>query len=143
MNFNEFKKGKLPGFWVSVGLIFLSILIAIIYIACFVGTEEMNYFAFTFLLIGAIGGAVLIVLKKYDIATYVIGACVFIALLFYIYAVYYYVSVVMVGIDLDHFSAEFIVTTILLVIATIAGIANIFLPQVKTEDVALKESEEN
>ncbi len=129
--FEELKKDKSVGFWFTLGLIVLSIITAIVYISCFNGTDEMNYVAFSFLLIGAVLSTVCVVFKKYTIASYVIGGTIFLSLLFYVYAVYYYVSVVMVGIDLDHFSTEFIVTTILFAVGTICGISNVFIPQTK------------
>lgn len=142
MKFVDFRKDKKPGFWVSASLALLSMVIAIVYIACFRGTDEMSYWAFSFLLIGGILGLGLLAFNKSDIAKYVIGGGIFVALLFYIYAVYYYVSVVMVGIDLDHFSTEFIITTTLFVIGFIGGLVNVFLPQVKTAEIESTESEE-
>ena len=142
MKFVDFLKNKKPGFWVSVGLSVFSIIIAITYIACFRGTDEMSYWAFSFLLIGAVLGFALIALKKCEIAKYVIGSGIFVALLFYIYAVYYYISVVMVGIDLDHFSVEFIITTTMFIIGFVVSLVNVFLSQVKSDEAKQIESEE-
>lgn len=139
MNLHSFIEGKKPGFWVTVGLIVLSIVTAITYVACFTNTDEMNYFAFAFLLIGAVAGIGLIAFKKYTLATYVVAGCVFVALLFYIYAVYYYVSVVLVGIDEDHFSTEFIICTILFAVTFIGSLVDVFLGQTKEISTEVKE----
>lgn len=135
MNLQKITEGKKPGFWVTVGLIVLSIITAITYIACFSNTDEMNYFAFAFLLVGAVAGIGLIAFKKYTLASYVVAGSIFIALLFYIYAVYYYVSVVMVGIDLDHFSTEFIICTILFLVAFVGGLVDVFMGQTKEKAI--------
>lgn len=135
MKFKDFTKDKLPGFWVSVGVTLLSLITAITYIACYTNTDKMNYWGFAFLLIGAIATLVLGIFKKYTYIPYVLGFCSFMGLLFYIYAMYYYVSVVMVGIDLDHFEPQFIVCTIFIAITFIAGVVDIFMNQTKQIEV--------
>ena len=138
MKLADLKKGKAVGFYVTLGLIFASLITAIVYIACFFGTDEMNYVSFAILLLGAIASGALVFFKKYTIASYVVASSIFLALLFYIYAVYYYVSVVLVGIDLDHFSAQFIITTIFFLLSFIVGVVNVFLPQVKEEEIPVE-----
>ena len=75
-------------------------------------------------------------LKQYKIAPYALGFLNFVALLFYVYGIYYYVSVVLVGIDLDHFEPQFFVSTILFVVLLGASVTSIFMEQVKEVEVA-------
>ena len=42
MKLADLKKGKAVGFYVTLGLILASLITAIVYIACFFGTDEMN-----------------------------------------------------------------------------------------------------
>lgn len=55
------------------------------------------------------------------------------AFMFYVYGVYYYVSVVLVGIDLDSFSAQCIICSALFALTTIASAVGVFLKQTKTD----------
>ena len=130
----NYLKDKDVGFWFSASLILLSLLTSIVYVSCYAGTDNMNWASFAFMLLAAVSGAILIAFKQYKFAPYALGAFIFVSLLFFIYGIYYYVSVVMVGIDLDKFDPEFIVCLILYLIAFAAGIANIFLRQIKKEN---------
>ena len=144
MNLKKLTEGKAYGFYVSVAMILLSVITAIVYVACFAGEEKyhiMNYGAFAFMLIGAVAGIVLLVLKKYEWVPYILGGCAFIGLLLFIYGIYYYCSVVFVGIDLHEFSPESIINMILFFGTTILGVVNVFLPQIKKEKQELVESE--
>ena len=59
MKLADLKKGKAVGFYVTLGLILASLITAIVYIACFFGTDEMNYVSFAILLLGAIASGAL------------------------------------------------------------------------------------
>ena len=97
--------------------------------------------AFVFILLAAISGGTLIALKQYKYAPYAIAVFVFLSLLFFIYGIYYYVSVVMVGIDLDTFDPQFIVCALFFMLAFGLSIANLFLKQIK--DGGRKDEQEN
>ena len=88
-----------------------------------------------------LAGGVLIALKKYSYAPYALAVLIFLSLLFFIYGIYYYVSVVMVGIDLDSFDPEFIVCTIFYILAFGVSVANLFIRQIKKE--AVENEQEN
>ena len=128
-------EGKKYGFYVSLAIMVLSLVTGIVYISCYNGTDEFNTWSFAFLIIGIVLSAGLLAFKKERAAADVLGLCVFLGVLFYIYAIYYYVSVVMVGIDLDHFSNEFIVTTTFFVITLVLALVNMFLPQAKAKEI--------
>lgn len=128
-------KNKPVGFFVTLGTIGLTLVTAIAYLLCYNNTDNFNLWSFIVLLVSAVTGIVLVILKQHKYVPYTLGLLNFISLLFYIYGIYYYVSVVLVGIDLDHFEPEFFVSTILFVITIGTSIATIFLKQDKEGDI--------
>ena len=128
-------KDKDVGFYFSASLVLVALITALVYAVSYAGTDNINWLSFAFLLLAAAAAIVLIVLKLYNYVPYVLAAGIFVSLLFFIYGIYYYVSVVMVGIDLDSFEPQFIVCTILYVLAFGVGVANVFLRQIKKEAV--------
>lgn len=137
----NYLKDKDVGFWFSASLVVFSLLTAVTYAACYAGTDNINWVSFAFMLAAAVAGGVLIALKKYFYAPYALAVLIFLSLLFFIYGIYYYVSVVMVGIDLDSFDPEFIVCTIFYILAFGVSVANLFLRQIKKE--AVENEQEN
>lgn len=135
----EFLKDKSVGFWFSAALVLLSLVTAVVYAASYAGTDNINWVAFALLLAAAVGAAVLIILKQYKYVPYLQAILIFLSLLFFIYGIYYYVSVVMVGIDLDHFEPQFFACTILFLISFGVGVANVFLKQTKDLSQAKEE----
>lgn len=129
----EYLKDKAIGFWFSVSLVLLTAVTAIVYVSCYAGSDDMNWFSFAFMLAACIATVVLILLKKFEYASYAAALLIFLSLLFFIYGIYYYVSVVLVGIDLDSFSAEFIACTVLYALTFGLGVANVFLRPLKKE----------
>lgn len=140
----EYLKDKSVGFWFSASLVLFTLITAIVYSVSYAGTDNISWGAFAFLIAAAAGSAVLIALKQYKFVPYLQALLIFLSLLFFIYGIYYYVSVVMVGIDLDHFDPEFYACTILFVIAFVASVANVFLRQTKEvkTDAEITENEE-
>ena len=136
MNIKDLFKNKPLGFYISLGTIGLSLITAITYLLCYNKTDNFNVWAFIILLVSVVSSVVLVLLKQIKIAPYVFGLLNFLALLFYVYGIYYYVSIVLVGIDLDHFDPEFIVCTILFVVLLATSITSIFMKQVKEVEVA-------
>ena len=128
-------KNKPIGFYVSLGTIGLALITAITYFLCYNNTENFNVWSFVVLLISVVASVVLMLVKQVKVVPYVLGLLNFVALLFFVYGIYYYVSIVLVGIDLDHFDPEFIVCTIEFVILLVASIAAIFMKQVKEVEV--------
>lgn len=137
----DYLRDKSVGFWFSAGLSAFSLITAAVYAGCYAGTDDMSWAAFVFILFAAISGGTLIALKQYKYAPYAIAVFVFLSLLFFIYGIYYYVSVVMVGIDLDTFDPQFIVCALFFMLAFGLSIANLFLKQIK--DGGRKDEQEN
>lgn len=131
MNLKNLFKNKTIGFYVLLASIFLTLITSFVYLACcsskIVGYEVFNVWAFVILLVSAVISACLVVFKQHKIAPYALGLLNFLALLFYVYGVYYYVSVVMVGIDLDHFEPQFLISTILFVLTIGGSVATVFM----------------
>ncbi len=130
---NNYMKDKDVGFWFSASLVVFSLITAVVYAACYAGTDNINWISFALMLAAAVSGAVLIALKLYVYVPYVLAALIFLSLLFFVYGIYYYVSVVMVGIDLDNFEPQFIICAIMYILAVGASVANVFLRQIKKE----------
>ena len=140
MNREAFKNKPL-GFWFSVGIGAFALVTAVVYVACYAGTDNMNWVSFALMLAAFIVSAVLIPLDKFvKYLPYAQALLIFLSLLFFIYGIYYYVSVVAVGIDLDHFDPEFIVCVIFFVLALGVSIANVFLRQDKEKTAVAVEA---
>lgn len=134
MKIKNYLKTRSVGFWFSVAVILLSVITAAVYAASYAGTDNISWAAFALLLVGAAAGVVLIALKQGKFAPYVLALMAFAAFLCFVEGIYFYVSVVMVGIDIqDGFSAEFIVCALLFVLTFGLGVADIFLSQTKPE----------
>ena len=129
----DYLKDKAVGFWFSVSVAVLSLATAVAYAVCYAGSDEINWVSFALMAAAFAAAVVLIVLKRYKWAAYAQAALIFLSLLFFIYGIYYYVSVVLVGIDLDTFSAEFWVCSALYLLCFGLGVANVFLKQTKSE----------
>ena len=136
MNIKGLFKNKSIGFYVTLGTIGLALITAVAYLLCYNNTDNFNVWAFIVLLVSVVASVILVLIKQYKIAPYALGFLNFVALLFYVYGIYYYVSVVLVGIDLDHFEPQFFVSTILFVVLLGASVAAIFMKQEKEEEVA-------
>lgn len=130
-NVKDYIKNKGIGFYFTVGIALFSVVTAIVYAACYTGTDSMSWIAFALLLVGVVGSAVLVVFKQYNWAPIAQAVLNFLAFLFFAYGIYYYVSVVMVGIDLTSFEPAFFVNIILFVINFGLSVANVFLRQIK------------
>ena len=135
MNLKDLFAKKTVGFYVTLGTIVLALVTAIAYLLCYNNTDNFNLWAFVILLVSVVVSVILVLCKKHRIAPYALGLLNFVALLFYVYGIYYYVSVVLVGIDLDHFEPEFFISTILFVVLLGASITTIFMKQDEEEEV--------
>ena len=129
----DYLNDKAVGFWLTAAIAALTLATAIVYAVCYAGTENINWVAFALMLAAFAGAVVPVAFGKLKFAPYIQAAFVFLSLLFFIYGIYYYVSVVLVGIDLDSFDPEFIVCTVLYAVTFGLSVANVFLKQVKSE----------
>ena len=131
MDLKNIFKGKTVGFYVLLASIVLTLVTAFTYLGCcskgIVGYDAYNVWAFVLLLVSAAISICLVIFKQHKLAPYALGLLNFLALLFYVYGVYYYVSVVMVGIDLDHFEPQFLISTILFVLTLGGSVSSVFM----------------
>jgi hypothetical protein len=131
----KYLEDKAFGFYVTGGLAILSIILAIVYSVSYrgfysAGKEVFSQAAFWLLLVWVVIDIVLYVLKVGRYGNYVAAVAGLLSFLFYIYGIYYYASVMAVGIDAT-FDGKFFFTTILFVVNWIGSLANVFFPQVK------------
>lgn len=136
MNLKDLFTKKPVGFYVTLGTIGFTLVTALAYILCYNNTDNFNLWSFIILLASAVIGVTLILLKQFKLVPYAVGFLNYVAMLFYVYGIYYYVSVVLVGIDLDHFEIQFFISTISFVVLVIMSIVAIFMKQTKSEEVA-------
>lgn len=119
------------GVWFSLAVSVLAFIGSIIYISAFNGTNEFNGAAFGLTLSVFLVSLILLGLRQYVFVPYVQLSLLLPAFMLYIYGMYYYVSIVIVGIDLQSFSTEFIACTVFFVLALVLGVANVFIRQDK------------
>lgn len=121
--------GKRSGFYVTLVLAILSVVTAAIYANSYGKYASMSWPLFAYLLVGAVVAAVLAFTGKGKWAPWVQVATIFIAILLFITTQYSYVAVVLVGIDLNSFSPQFMTSTTLLIVNLLIAIVNIYLKQ--------------
>ena len=85
----------------------LSVVTSLLYRSWFIGSAEFNQIAF-YLMIGAGALCIIAIIGLGDFAASVQFLMLLASSMFYIYGMYYYVSIVLVGIDLQSFSTAFI-----------------------------------
>lgn len=104
----------------------LSLVTALAYRAWFVGSAEYNRVAFI-CMIAASAIGLLSLVGLGDIASSLQFLLLIAGCMFYIYAMYYYVSIVLVGIDLDSFSGAFITCSALIGSGTLLSALNVLV----------------
>ena len=102
----------------------LSLATACLYRIWFVGSTEFNQAAFLCLIIASVLG-VFAFFGLADVVNAIQFLLVVAGCMLYIYGMYYYVSIVMVGIDLQSFSDAFIICSSLLGSAVVASTVNV------------------
>ena len=126
-------ENKKPGFYVTLVLIVLSVLLAAVYAKMYAGSQYVSWPAFWSTLGGAVLALVLGFTKMAKWSNVAVALGDFLGLLFYIYGIYFYVSVVYAGIQAGSFNTQFIFCTAGFVILLLANLVNLFLVQVKEE----------
>lgn len=120
---------KRSGFYVSMVLAILSVVTAAFYAMSYGKYVSMSWPAFANLIVGAAAAAALAFTGHGKWAPWVQFATIFNAILLFITTQYTYVAVVLVGIDLNEFSPQFVTSVVLLVANLVIAIANIYLKQ--------------
>jgi|GEM_PF-3473677 len=129
----------------------LSLLTLIVYLISYAGGAELSSYskpsAFAVTLLAAailLGAAQAFFGRKVRLLKLILPYALFVLLLVglmaYAYSVYYYVSVVIVGIDLDKLDVGFIMCVVLFVLAVACSVVNLFIPKGKN-DKAVDERE--
>lgn len=127
-------KRKGLGFYLTMCLVVLSVVTAIAYVnsyANYVGF--MSWPAIWLLVGGAVAALALSFTGLNKFAPWVVMATVFTAALLYVKCLYSYVVVVLVGIDLNSFTPQFMLCSTLFVVSLLLSIINIYFKQEKEE----------
>ena len=104
----------------------LSVVTAFLYRGWFIGSAEFNEIAF-YLMIGASALGILAIIGLGDFAASVQFLMLLAGSMFYIYGMYYYVSIVLVGIDLQSFSTAFIACSALVGSTVVLSTLNVLI----------------
>lgn len=131
---NSLFKDKSYGFYVTLALIVVTVVAAIVYSVLYNGSRYFAPQAAGFMLGGAVLALVMCFTKAAKWASAVLALADFIALLFYINGIYFYVSIVMVGIQASTFNWQFQLCTVIFVALLVVNVVNVFLKQVKEKE---------
>lgn len=127
-------RDKSYGFYVTLALIILSLAAALTYTALYHSSRYMSWPAAGIMLGGTIIALALAFTKLSKWSCVVLALADFAGLLFYVYGIYFYVSVVMVGIQASTFNWQFKLCTVMFVALLMVNVINVFLKQIKEED---------
>lgn len=131
----NFFKRKSYGFYVTLVVAVLTIITMAVYSSSY-GTvpRYMSWTAIGVMIAGLVVGLALSVFNLGQWGAAVMAICNFVGLMQYITKIYNYVVVVIVGIDINTLSSQFIACTVFFAILIVASIANIFFKQEKTKE---------
>ncbi len=124
-------KNRALGYYFNATVTALSLVVAVVYAISYAGTAYISWFAFVLLLVIVLTNCVLLFLGKNEWSPLTTIVLATIAVCLFAYGIYFYVSIVMVGIDLQTFDSTFIINTILFVVLLGLSVANLFLRQSK------------
>ena len=122
------------GFFASAGVAGASLILAVFYTVAYGASDEFSIVAAIMPAVLIVGTFLLAALNLYEWIAAFQTVVLLTGLGFYIYSVYYYVSVVFIGIDAQTFSAAFIITSLLYVLSTAAACVNVFLANKKENE---------
>lgn len=126
---------KCPGFYVMLAAAILAIVTAIAYAVSYSTlTQYLSWSAVVLLIGGAIVAVVLAFTNLDELGTGILALCSLIAMLMYVKLIYYYVSVVIVGIDVQSFDMAFITSAVLFVLTFVVSVVAIFVPKTKEQE---------
>ena len=120
---------KSRGFAMSIVVFLFSLVTAVVYIVGYSDNSDFSPPVFVVILVGAAAAVVLTVLKRYNWVSVALALGDFAALLLFIESVYFYVSVVLYGINGSAFSPAFLSSTVCLALSLVLSVANIFVKQ--------------
>jgi len=129
----KFFRNKGIGFYLTLVLVALAVITAAVYADSY--AKYPNHMSWTAVGLLAGGAAVALVLslinKLSNWAPWVQVFSIFSSLMLFVQHLYSYVVVVVVGIDLNTFTPQFILCSVLYGVSVVLSIVNIYLKQVK------------
>ena len=135
----QYFSNKSVGFYVSLLTGVVALLTAIIYASVYANYRSnnnepvMSWVAFVLLLLCLALPLIASFVKLERFAPYGVFACGLLALVFYVYRIYYHASVLFAGIELQNNKSSFFLITVLMVVTFVLTIVSFFLPQNKKE----------
>ena len=131
------KTKKAFGFFVMLLVAALAVVTALVYMNNYQKLDAYRSWDAVYIMIaGAAAAVVLGIVGFSDLSSFALAGAALVGLLLFAKAIYGYVVVVLVGIDLNSFDMNFIVTTALFAVSFVASLITMFLPQKK---VVIKE----
>lgn len=128
MNLKSFFKSRTVGFWITAAASAAALITAVVYGASY--ASDIDFSLTACLLVAACAAVFALSFTPFkNLTPYLQLLISLTAFCFYVYSVYYYVSVVLVGIDLDSFSARFIICTILYIATVATSAVSVFFRQ--------------
>ena len=122
----EVFKNKTTGFRLMLVSIIFSLLTAAVYTGIYSSTRYMSWASVISIVVGAVLSVGLILVRQYRFAPTVLMACDFLACLFYIYCIYFFISSVVTGIQFSGFPLEFYVNIAFFVLMIILSVVCVF-----------------
>lgn len=131
MNLKKYLTTKGFGFWLSVAVALVGLVFAVVYQVTYCGTEEYSVVCFVAALIVCVATLAFTALRLDGFVAVAQLLSTLLGFGFFAYANYYYVSVVIVGIDAASFSARFIFCCVAYLLLIVGSAVNVFCQQAK------------
>lgn len=123
--------GKAAGFYVTVAAAVLALVTAIVYQVSYSANQYYSSTIFIAFLVALPAAAVLVLLKLDNFAPAALAAATGVGTLAFVYAMYYDVSVVMVGIDKSSFDPAFILCAVLMLVSFLLSEVALYMKKTK------------
>lgn len=125
---NTVFQNKASGFRATLGCIVLSAVTMVVYAIVYSSTRFMSWEGFGIMLAGIVVASGLILAKLHRFAPTVLLVTNFLALLFHIYRIYFFISSVITGIQFSGFPLDFYVNFVFMGLSLALSVACVFLP---------------
>ena len=122
-------ENRAPGFRMTLACAALSVVTLIVYTVIYSKTRFMSWETVGIIAAGVVLTLALIFLKQFRFAPSLLMVADFLAVLFYIYHIYFYISSVAAGIQFSGFPPEFFVNIVFLVATIALSVVCVFMPQ--------------
>lgn len=131
----SFTKNKAPGFYLTCLIVVLAVVTDLVYTTSYttfmlLSTTAISWPAVWLLAVGSVAAVLLLFLHQEAYIHYVVALFYGIAFFFFIYGIYYYVSIMAYGIDAS-FNFTFFLNAGLFVALLVLSIVDVFVPQIK------------